>query len=166
MKATQIAFVCGLVLVGTVIWLLQPKPKPAAPLSMTGRCVGTAAGNHCAPFVGCSTDGNMVLSGRADGFFEGGIVGDLSSGHACVGSWKAISPRMGEGHVACEDGSAFSGRYFFRNAKEGYLVAKGKSATGQTFYAVSSGLAFRTGRVRPPSDARLHEICAGLAEGS
>ncbi|MCP5072449.1 MAG: hypothetical protein GY947_04035 [Rhodobacteraceae bacterium] len=162
MKTTQIAFALGVVLTAGTIWFFQPRPEPPTPLSMTRACIGTVAGNHCAPFVGCIAGSRTLFDGRADGFLKGSIVGELSNGIYCEGSWKAISPRMGEGAATCEDGSQFSGRYLFRNAKEGYVVASGKTGTGQTFFAVSSGLAYRTGRVRPASNERLHEICTGL----
>ncbi len=165
MKTTTIAIVLVVVLAATVIWFRQPKPEPPAPLSLSGPCIGDATGNHCAPFVGCIAGSGITFEGRANGFLGGEIVGTLSNGAACYGDWKVTSPRSGKALTECEDGTSFHGRYLGKNAEEGYVVGKGVTKSGQTVFAVSSSLAYRTGRVTPASIPRLHQICRSWLGG-
>ena len=162
MKTTITAIIIAVILAATAVWYWQRDQTPPAPLTLTSLCNGTSADNHCAPFVGCIANSDVTFEGRANGYFGGDIVGTMSNGATCQGSWKATSPRSGEAATNCGDGTSFTGSYLRKNSAEGYVVGKGATDAAQTVFAVSSSLAYRTGRVTPPDIPRLHEICKDL----
>ncbi len=162
MKTTTVISLLTIIFaVGAVFIYAKTRPTPE-PLTLAQDCDGTSKTGHCAPMVGCIAGQEATFTGRTNGYFKGEIMGILSNGMFCSGTWSANpSNSSGTGHATCSDGTEFSVGFHDYDRGDWTLIGKGATSLDQTVYAITSAPAFRKGRT-PKTQIQMLEKCQQL----
>jgi hypothetical protein len=162
MKTTTVTVTVGIFLTAIAVGLyIANRPEPEQ-LTLASPCDGNSTDRHCAPMVGCIAGSDTVFTGRADGYFKGRIVGQLSTGAICSGTWGANATQSGgSGHATCDDTTEFTVRFHSYNRDKWVVVGKGETKANQTVFAVSSSPAYRK-NLTPLNSNTLLKFCRTL----
>jgi hypothetical protein len=123
-------------------------------------CTSRKDTNYCTPVGACLAGTEVLFQGQSFGRFKGPVVGKLSTGHVCEGTWSVnVVSREGQSDVSCTNGLDIKVRYVRVDRSSGTIFGIGKTQMGQTVAAWSGLLA----RAKPLSNElnkeRFAEAC-------
>lgn len=103
--------------------------------------------DNCVRFVGCLGDQGLRFEGKARGWDQGTLSGEISDFTLCDGTWDSNGPLgTGIGRMSCEDGVTMDVIYYSQDNVTGTVIGRGKDSIGRAIQVWSGEnvLAFLT----------------------
>lgn len=87
---------------------------------------------NCVRVLACVGDAGTVFDGQARGWDAGPVVGAMSDGTTCTGSWNSDGP-LGTGiaRMSCSDGTDVNVIYYSQDNITGTVIGRGSDSQGR-----------------------------------
>jgi hypothetical protein len=106
--------------------LRLPELSPDKPAHEFGPCENTRDANNCARILACIGQDGLWFDGQARGWGRGLIVGALSDGTPCGGTWRYRQTlSIADASLECRDGTKAKVLFLARDSLTGTGVAHG-----------------------------------------
>ena len=89
--------------------------------------------DSCVRVLACVGDAGVYFDGKAKGWDEGSVSGQLSDGTVCQGHWDSRGPfNTGRSWLSCEGGLDVNVLYFSQDPQTGTVIGSGKVSDGRS----------------------------------
>lgn len=113
-------------------------PQPPAATALPACETDLYSENNCVRVLACVGDEGLWLDGQARGWNSGTILGVISDGTPCAGTWTADGPLgFGLAEATCEDGVTIEAVYTSRDDETGTAIGTGRDSLGRQIRAWS-----------------------------
>lgn len=104
---------------------------PAAAQSLGDCITRPGASDSCTPLIGCVEAYGLYFVGRAVGFDDGTLAGELSNGATCTGEWTSRNfLGVGQADFTCDDGQWGRAYFTYLHGPTGTATGRGMTAQG------------------------------------
>lgn len=103
--------------------------------------------DNCVRVLACMGDQGVYFDGQARGWDTGGIIGTLSNGATCAGSWTSDGwGGTGLAQMACGNGLTADVIYYSQDGETGTTIGHGRDSLGRSLrvWSGTNVLAFLT----------------------